>query len=330
MNVNFNIQQQLFDTFSTAQNDSSNVRYLKVIIEDETIILSSTVNRRHAADIDFDTILVPTLRPTEAALYIYSLKDHFLSSDGWLLLVVIPDECKVRDKMLYSSSKEYLKKQLGLQFFKHELAVNDIKDISWNYFYTNNILNRSKILSSQEILIKEEKILTSQESSSTVSKKASIGLSFDIDPQVIQALKDISNNTIVELTLIDEKISLRSTKSIANSESIKKYINDDDACYYVLQKNDLISLLLNCPETVNARKKMTLASAKSSLSSLCTEVGLKIFKTIEFSGSNEFDAAMLADATLFDVSSRAAIVKSSKPSAPGKKSSTRAKFVPEE
>lgn len=329
MNVNFNIQQEVFDSFLAAQNDG-NIRYFKISIENETMILASTVNKDHTADIDFDRILVPNLNESEAALYIYSLKDHFLSADGWLLVVFVPDSCKVRDKMLYSSSKDYLKKKLGLQFFKHELAINDIKDISWSYFYTNNILNRSnlKVLSEQEKLIKEEKALTTQEVSSTVFKRASIGLQFDIDSKVTLALKEISNNMIIEIILVDERITHKSTKSISNNELLKTYISEDDACYYILQKNDTISMILSCPESVSARKKMTLASAKSTLSALCTDVGIKITKTIEISNNNDLDP--LLQENKFDAASQAAIVKSSKPTAPGKKSTSRPKFVSEE
>ena len=86
---------------------------------------------------------------------------------------------------------------------------------------------------------------------------------------------------IIELGLVDEKITLKSTKSITNNELLKSYISEDDACYYIVKKNDTLFMVLSCPESVTARKKMTLASAKSTVSALCTEFDLKITKTFE-------------------------------------------------
>jgi len=80
MNVNLNIHQNVFDIFLSAQSDSSTIRYLKIIIEDETMVLSNSINKVSTADVDFDKILVKNLDVLQPSLYVYSLKDHFLSA----------------------------------------------------------------------------------------------------------------------------------------------------------------------------------------------------------------------------------------------------------
>ena len=65
----------------------------------------------------------------------------------------------MRDKMLYSSSKEDLKRSLGGGYFKTEYAGNVIADVTWDSYLAS--LERGldvDLLTETEKLVLEEKV----------------------------------------------------------------------------------------------------------------------------------------------------------------------------
>lgn len=77
----------------------------------------------------------------------------------WLMVTWIPDGCKVRDKMLYSSSREDLKRTIGMGYFKSEYAANYLSDISWEMFQKSLVKEiDASVLTENERLALEEKV----------------------------------------------------------------------------------------------------------------------------------------------------------------------------
>ena len=74
----------------------------------EELVLGGVVNRAHAAEDDFNITVREHLVADEALLLAFRTNDEVAPgvSSKWMLLSWVPDGCKVRDKMLYSSSRE--------------------------------------------------------------------------------------------------------------------------------------------------------------------------------------------------------------------------------
>lgn len=60
--------------------------------------------------------------------------------------------------MLYTSSREDLKRTLGLGYFKAEYAANVKEDLTWSQLQAHLNDEGKAIYSASEILIKEEKV----------------------------------------------------------------------------------------------------------------------------------------------------------------------------
>jgi twinfilin-like protein len=156
LNIDSNINQEFFQA-----QDSRTVRIFKIKIQGESIALDSALNRVGSAAEDFDDLLQSTLSLTEACFIFFCQTDDLTDNLSWLMLTWIPDGCRVRDKMLYSSSREDLKKNVGLGFFKNEYAANEIIDINWAS-YQNYLKKESNsvVLTEDERLWQEERVLT--------------------------------------------------------------------------------------------------------------------------------------------------------------------------
>lgn len=163
--ANLNVSAELTEAFTSAQDSNSSVRAIKVKIQSENLIVSTICNKVGSCKDDFDSILLDLLEDTNASLIIYNLSDNVETSSNWLLLSWIPDECKVRDKMLYSSSREDLKRALGFGFFKSEYASNLKTDVTWSLFqdYISKGSDKTAVyLSEKEKLILSESVATDE------------------------------------------------------------------------------------------------------------------------------------------------------------------------
>lgn len=154
--ANLIVQTEVTEAFTRAQ-EQRNVRLFKVTIDQERLCLQQTINSVGSVEEDFSLIISESLlEQSEAAFLLYCLDDLSTNTtEGllWLLITWIPDGCRVRDKMLYSSSIRDLKSTLGIGFFKsHDYAVSIVDDLSWKQYQES--INREV---NDEILTEKER-----------------------------------------------------------------------------------------------------------------------------------------------------------------------------
>ena len=156
--ANLNIQTQINEEFLRAQ-DSGDVRLLKVKIQDEDLILDGIVNKVGTPSDDFNTVLLDSIADDQALFVLFRASDDSQESSPWCMVAWVPDGCRVRDKMLYSSSREDLKRSLGLGFFKSEYAANQRSDLIWSQYQQSLDRNfDANVLTESERLVLEEKV----------------------------------------------------------------------------------------------------------------------------------------------------------------------------
>lgn len=130
--ANLNVSQQLQSEFQKAQEPSSKIRAVKAVINEEEISFASSLTIERTAEHDFNALVLSILKETEAAMILFRLGDDAKDkTKKWLLIAWIPDGCKVRDKMLYSSSRDDLKRNLGLGLFGPDYAASSVSEITW-------------------------------------------------------------------------------------------------------------------------------------------------------------------------------------------------------
>ena len=156
--ANLIVDTEIKNSFLIAQ-ESTSIRILKISIQGEKLVLDSVINSLDDAQADFEEILPTVLQDDIAHLVLFRLVDEIKSSNSWLLVAWIPDNCRVRDKMLYSSSREDLKKNLGVGYFQSEYSASLPSDFIWNHLQSYMAKDHAKVLTDSEILLKEEKVI---------------------------------------------------------------------------------------------------------------------------------------------------------------------------
>lgn len=166
--ANLHISKQLSDAFLAAQESTSTVRAIKSTIANEEIGLTSVIQLISSSQDDFNQILPPNCTSTEAAFFIYRLSETATENTRkWLLIAWIPDGCRVRDKMLYSSSREDLKRSLGLgQFCASDYSASVATDLTWEAYQGSTVVAEKGVnLTAKEVALKQEELLTQAERS---------------------------------------------------------------------------------------------------------------------------------------------------------------------
>ena len=156
--ANLHISSQINEEFLRA-HDSKDIRLLKVKIDEENLILNGVVNKVGTPAEDFNTTLLESLEDNQATFALFRVTDDVSESSPWVLIAWVPDGCRVRDKMLYSSSKEDLKRSIGLSFFRSDYAANQRADLTWKqYEQSQDKKFDADILTESERLVMEEKV----------------------------------------------------------------------------------------------------------------------------------------------------------------------------
>ena len=112
--ANLSVSPEITESFHSAQEGTSSIRALLVSIVDESLVLGGSMEKNGGEAEDF-VRLKEHLKENSASLVLFSRDSaEGVTKKSWILVSRIHDNCNVRDKMLYSSSREDLKRSLGV------------------------------------------------------------------------------------------------------------------------------------------------------------------------------------------------------------------------
>ncbi|XP_077780913.1 twinfilin-2 isoform X2 [Podarcis muralis] len=119
---------ELKDFFAKARNGS--VRLIKIVIEDEQLVLGAYKELSRRWDKDYDSFVLPLLDELQPCYILYRLDTQNAQGYEWLFISWSPDNSPVRLKMLYAATRATVKKEFGGGHVKDELFGTVKEDIS--------------------------------------------------------------------------------------------------------------------------------------------------------------------------------------------------------
>ncbi|KDQ60680.1 hypothetical protein JAAARDRAFT_31659 [Jaapia argillacea MUCL 33604] len=119
------VSQELTDTFASAV-DSQSVRFLKISIQNESLVVDHTVPVSGTLEQDLDN-LKDILQEKIPAYVLVRLDEP---PSDWLAVYYVPDAAQVRDKMLYAATRASLTKSLGSTHFTSTLFATSLSDLT--------------------------------------------------------------------------------------------------------------------------------------------------------------------------------------------------------
>ncbi|KAA1121113.1 Twinfilin-1 [Puccinia graminis f. sp. tritici] len=123
------ISEALSTAFVDAVSNKGSLRLILVQIENESLVPSlvrpPTESKTEVEDFE---LLGDILQDDKPAYVLFRLGDN--AEKDWLFISYVPDQAKVRDKMLYASTRATISRQLGDSNFKDSMFATTKDDLT--------------------------------------------------------------------------------------------------------------------------------------------------------------------------------------------------------
>jgi len=338
--ANLFVSEELRNSFVAAQDDRS-VRWLRATIDRETIALLEQRAGSPSVDADFDAL--SDVLQENGASFVLFCEDEDQSADAarrWILISWVPDLCRPRDKMLFSSSRENLKRTLGIGYFAHEYYVNEFAELTWGAFQ-QSIAKGAAPLSEAEILAKEESRL---EKDTSIRSNAMGEIPFEFLPDAVDGLTAFKTKSVnlLLLALVGEQISSTGSAQIdiGSPSSISSALPSATEPLFLLLRlpansahPEKVVFIYFCPDEANVRSRMIFSTAKATVVSALPSYDITAEKVAEARSTDELDAIPQEEcaAAAHAAAAPAPVVNTAvkKPAMPGrgKRTMVKKKFV---
>ncbi|KAL0073122.1 hypothetical protein J3Q64DRAFT_1735335 [Phycomyces blakesleeanus] len=299
------VSEELAQTFSNAVSGGE-TRVIRISIIKESLEQTGTSPVEGSLEQDFVKV-GKLLEDSQPSFILVRLDEKAPTGEHkWLFMSYVPDNAKVRDKMLYASTRATLIKELGDYRFtetmygtqENEFTIDSFKKHIAHKAADKPLTRRERELA--EVKAAEAKAVTDYQGTST-RKSYAAGVSFPLTEEAINALNNLAKpkeereHNYVSLCLNNEKIDL-DTESSVPVNKLKDQIpsNAPRFTFYAFEHEhagetkEAIVFVYTCPPSSKIREKMLYSSSKSSvITGTDSETALKIAKKYETSDPSD-------------------------------------------
>lgn len=287
--ANLFLSSELEHAFADAQ--SGKFRFVTVSIDNESFVLSATGCATSEPRNDVAQLVASNLNAKQAT-FVLLCPDTSVAALRWVLLAFVPESVSVRDRMLYSSSRDSLKKQLGLNYFSGDFHATDLSEVTWESFLEVRKKQAADApLSESERLLKEAALL---ERDTSVKSSAMVVVPFEITQNVRDKLRLLHEEKFdwIAMKLSEDNERVVVVKSLENVELVDVPSTLDHRTpsfvayrYRGSETSKTTSALIFmyvCPENSPVRLKMVYSTCKATVLSVANEeLHIKFDYTIE-------------------------------------------------
>jgi len=294
------VSKDLDVAFSNARTDGG-IRYLIVQIKDEQLIEIGRQPLSDSFEQDYKTIH-DHLKPKIPSYFILRLDSKNLSGFEWFLIAYVPDGSHVKERMLYASTRESFKRQLGLSYFNGELYASIPEELSYEAFKSNQ--EKGKIespLTEKEIQLK---LSINAVVDPGVSKEYVHSVKFPLSTEAQDKIKALKSNSInfvqMYVDVAKETVELASAKN-TTLETIKSELPVDEPRFTLFNYQHTFEntpynqtvFIYYCPDSAKVKLKMLYSTVKAVVTGAAEDLGLKIEKKVEITEPTEITEKQL-------------------------------------
>ncbi|KAI8373716.1 hypothetical protein BD560DRAFT_434076 [Blakeslea trispora] len=302
------VSEELSQVFTQAVS-KGDIRILRASIEKESLVPNGSSPVESDFETDYKKLINNYLDDTTPAYIFVRLDERGTANEyKWLFLCYVPDGAKVRDKMLYASTRATLTKELGDYRFVDNIYGTEKSEFTWEGYKKHlahkaaeaPLTRREQELA--EIKAAEAKAVSDYQGTTT-RKSYAPGVAFPLTERSIEALQQLTKtkeertSNFVSLFLDNEKIDLDKESKIAVDELAKAIKQDAPRFTFFIYENESdenLVFIYTCPSTSKIRERMLYSSSKANaITAAETEVSLKVIKKLETSDLEDLTRAYL-------------------------------------
>ena len=299
--ANLNIDPALVSAFASAQ-DGPLVRSIFVRVDGETLVPCPDEGAAGGSAGEAFDALGAQLPASEARFVVFCTSAEGDAQRQWVLVAWVPDAAKVRDKMLFSASRDDFKAALGRSLFAADYYANDAADMSWELFQASGASAQEKPLTETERLAKEADAADME--ASRTNKSSGMGVvPFNFGADASAALRSFGAGAVdfVLLELLAEEEAIRLVDSGSRAAPYSGALPAEEPRFALLRVPRAPSgsgraatafFLLSVPESCPIKVKMLMATAKNSVIAECAANGVATDKTLELRDTADLDSSI--------------------------------------
>jgi len=290
----------LKDAFGKALT-SNDIRLIKVQIENEQLV-DITSERIHGSFED-DLSKVPDLLDKDKPCYIMYRMDS--SDPQFALLCYVPDKSKVKDKMLYASTRANLKQQLGMNFFADDIFGTVPGDFSKEGYKLHVECKKMDAPLTASEQIKQLELESGGDIYRGGASSYVHGVAFPVESSAIDALKKLISGSLnyvqIEIDCDAEKIKCDHTNNLKSFDDLKKEVRMDMPRFhfYAYKHNHEGSsvtsfvYVYSCPDgskgtkSAPVRMRMLYSSSKANVADIIKSAGGNIDARLEINAPED-------------------------------------------
>jgi twinfilin-like protein len=184
---------------------------------------------------------------------------------GYVFLSYVPDGSPVRKRMLFASSREQCKKELGASYFVHDLSGSSADELSWAAFQTH--VADGKKVHVDDLYSKSEKALIREAVQEVDMGSANAhAVRFPASDAARQALSSGDQLVVLSLDMGKETIELVSQAAKASPSDLPAHLEKEPR-FVVFRWNhehngadtDSKIFVYYCPESAPVKSKMMVS-----------------------------------------------------------------------
>ncbi|KAJ3905364.1 hypothetical protein F5879DRAFT_950964 [Lentinula edodes] len=312
------VSQELSSRFSSAI-DSKSVRFLKISILNESLVLDQSIPIE--GTFTEDLAKLQDLLLENAPAYVLAKLDD--PSTEWLAIYYVPDFAKVRDKMLYAATRASLLKHLGSTVFTDSLFATSKSDLTPEAYLAHlKHIAAPKPLSSREqemedIRLAERSNAPSYEGSRARTSIVGTGVGLNWTADVESAVKEMGNSdesglVVITIDTASETLVLSSVAPM-KIDTLKSSLPSSEPCYaffawphdYTDPPRREVVFIYSCPSSSPVKHRMLYSSGSTSVfqaarTFLASSNSHFNARKVETSDPTELDEAFLKSELGFD------------------------------
>ncbi|KAG2228262.1 hypothetical protein INT45_011054 [Circinella minor] len=295
------VSDELAKTFADATSNG-NTRILRVSIVKESLEPNGSAPVESTFEKDYNKVLEYLDESTPSYLLIRLDDKANTGKYNWLFLSYVPDNAKIRDKMIYASTRASLTKELGDNHFTDSIYGTTKDDVNYDGYKKHLVHKKAEAPLTQrereleEIKRAEANTATDYQGASTRRTYAP-GIAFPFTDKALEALrelqkpKDERKTNFVSLYLEKETIELDTTSDVSiNDVHSKLPENAPRFTFYTLtvDNTDVVLFIYTCPSSSKIRERMLYSSSKANvITNASSELNLEVTKKLETSDPSD-------------------------------------------
>jgi len=246
------------------------------------------------------------LNPASPCYILYRLDSKTAETFDWIIISYVPDDSKVREKMLYAASRATLTKVLGDNKFVDSLYGSITDELT-----LDSVKNHKKVMTLPLTLReKEMKELNRSESENDISittrYTVAPSVAFPFSEETQEAFQKFKNNELTYIQLkVNESVELtESNNEFTKIEQIRSRLPAESPCFIFLKfPHDFKGVqvtsqifIYSCPDKSKVKEKMTYSSARNTVVNYVeSDYSIKLDKRIEISHESDLDEQSVID-----------------------------------